>query len=242
MRGSDMSALAREITALAGRSTADLVGIAPGDGFGAEELGELGSAFGPVRSVVVLAQRIVDPVQMIRFFSGVVHAESRIAASFGDSLLRNACWSVVDMLHHAHHNAAIPRNLHYGEEGPGHRISYKKAGVLAGLGAFGKNQLLIHPEWGPWMCLRAVITDAPLPPGKPIEFSPCTGCGDCLTACPYGALTASGIDREACRAVVGYVMQSPNVTRLSPHGQINCHECMRACRVGTAPPRLGGSL
>jgi epoxyqueuosine reductase QueG len=242
MRGPGAARLATEIKRLAGHSTADLIGIAPGSAFGQEELGELGASFGPVRAVVVLAQHIVDPVQMVRFFSGVAHGESRVATSFADSLLLHACYAVTRLLEKAGRRAAIPRNLHYGEEGLDHRISYKKAGVLAGLGALGRNQLLIHPEWGPWMSLRAVITDAPLPPGRRLDFSPCDDCGDCLAACPCGALSATGIDREACRANVGFAMQSPHVTRLSPHAQVNCHECMRGCRVGAAPPRLGGSL
>lgn len=232
--------LAARIKALAGNSTADLVGIAPGAAFSAEELGDLGRSFGPVRSIVVLALHIVDPVQTVRFRSGETYADPLIAASLGDSLLRHTCWRVVEILREAGHTAAIPRNQRYGGDGPRHRISYKKAGVLAGLGAFGKNQLLIHPDWGPWLYLRTVVTDASLPPDAPISFSPpCDDCGRCFDACPCGALSASGIDRDACAERVGYREgRGPTVLRLSPHGQINCEECMRACPIGTAPPRL----
>jgi len=242
MRDAGAARLASRIKKLAGCTTADLIGIAPGSAFSEEELGEPGRAFGPVRSVVVLAQHIVDPVQTVRFFSGSRYAESVYAGSFGDSLLRNTCWTVVDTIRRAGFRAAIPRNQRYGEDGPSHRISYKKAGVLAGLGAFGRNQLLIHPEWGPWTWLRSVITDAALPAGKRIAFSPCEGCDACLSACPHGALTASGIDREACRQAVGDSAQPGSVLLLSLHGQVNCDECMRGCRVGTAPPRLAGGL
>ena len=234
-----MERLAAKIKSLAGASTADLIGLAPVDQFSEEEFGELGKQFGPIRSVIVLAQHIVDPMQTMRFYSGEVYGDSPVGASFGDALLRHTCWRVVELLREAGYRAAIPRNLHYGADGPTHSISYKKAGVLAGLGAFGRSQLLINPDWGPWMYLRTVVTEAPLPPDAPIEFSPCEGCAArCLDACPAGALTAAGIDRDRCAVQAGYKGSGPTVMRLSPHGQINCEECTRACPVGTAPARF----
>ncbi len=233
-------ALADEIQALAGHSTADLIGIAPGDAFTEEELGELGASFGPVRSVVVLAQRIVDPVQEVRFFAGESYTDSQVAVSLADASLLHTCWQVAQMIERAGHAAAIPRNQRYGgERRPTHRISFKKAGARAGIGVHGRSQLLIHPEWGPWMWLRAVVTDAALPTGKPIAFSPCEGCERCVAACPAGALIMDPphIDRERCSPGGG--RHNSTAVRLSPHGQINCDECMRACPVGTAPPRLG---
>lgn len=230
------------VKGLAGASTADLVGIAPGSDFGVEELGELGAQFGPVRSVVVLAQHVVDPVQTVRFRTASDYRESRFAASFVDAMLRDACWRAVQMLQADGWKAAIARNMRYGASDPRHKISYKKAAVLAGFGAIGRNQLLIHPEWGPWLMLRTVVTDAPLPPDERIAFSPCEGCGQCIDACPKGALSKDGIDREACRETVGEASGSPTVRRLSPHAQINCEECLRACPIGDAPPRfeMGG--
>ncbi len=234
-----MEELARNIKGLAGASTADLVGIASGSEFPAQELGELGEAFGQVNSVVVFAQRIVDPIQRVGFHTGSAYRESRVAGSFADAMLRDACWRVVHMLEASGWEAAIARNMRYGDSDPRHKISYKKAAVLAGFGGIGRNQLLIHPEWGPWLMLRTVITDAPLPVDAPISSSPCDGCSRCINACPSGALSESGIDREVCGSAVGYRSTSNTaVVRLSPHGQINCEECLRACPIGTAPPRL----
>jgi epoxyqueuosine reductase QueG len=233
-----MEELARSIKGLAGASTADLVGIAPGSEFSAAELGELGEAFGEVKSIVVLAQRIVDPVQMVRFYAGQAYQESHVATSFADAMLKSTCWQVVEVLHQAGVRAAAPRNLRYGDAAPRHSLSFKKAAVLAGFGAFGRNQLVIHPKWGPWMMLRTVVTDAPLPPDAPMDFAPCDHCSRCLQACPAGALSENGIDRDACRDQAGYVRQSSTVIRLSPHGRINCDECLRACPIGAAPPRL----
>jgi epoxyqueuosine reductase QueG len=233
-----MEELSRAVKGLAGASTADLVGIAPGSEFSAEELGELGEAFGKVESVVVLAQRVVDPVQTVRFSTAPAYRDSRVATSFSDAMLRDACWRAVQTLEAAGWKAGTARNLRYGDSDPRHSISYKKAAVLAGFGAIGRNQLLIHPEWGPWLMLRTVVTDALLPPDEPIAFSPCDDCARCLDVCPKGALSESGIDRDACRGAVGEAPGSLAVLRLSPHGQINCEECLRACPIGEAPPRL----
>jgi epoxyqueuosine reductase QueG len=233
-----MEDLTRSIKALAGASTADLVGIAPGSEFSAEELGELGEAFGEVKSIVVLAQRIVDPIQTVRFRTASTYRESRVSTSFADAMLRDACWRAAQILDAAGWKAAIARNLRYGAPDPRHNISYKKAAVLAGFGAFGKNQLLIHPEWGPWLMLRTVITDAPLPRDAPIDFSPCDDCSLCVQVCPVGALSENGIDRDKCERQVGYVHERSAVIHLSPHGRINCEECVRACPVGEAPPRI----
>jgi len=230
------------IKSLAGASTADLIGIASGDAFSTEELGDLGASFGPVRSVIVLAHHLVDAVQTVRFYSAGRYQDSRIATSFGDALLRDAAWRVVEILRDAGYRAAVTRNQRYGNDDPRHNLSYKKAGVLAGLGAFGKSQLLIHPEWGPWMWLKAVVTDALLPADRPIAFSPCTDCARCIAACPKGALSESGFDRAACESRDADGGRTLGVMRISPLGQINCDECMRACPVGTVPARFDGDV
>ncbi|UCC68944.1 MAG: epoxyqueuosine reductase [Armatimonadota bacterium] len=222
------------IKSLAGASTADLVGIAPGSEFGAEELGELGAQFGGIEAIIVLAQHIIDPVQMVRFESG---RGPRIDTCLADATLLDACWRAVWIIRNAGYKAAIPRGLRYAPSDPLHSVSFKKAGVLAGLGAFGKSQLLIHPQWGPWMRMRAVVTNAPLRADEPVTFRPCDGCSRCIEACPPGALSEDGIDRDVCGGVLGNV-EAPAVIRLSALGKVNCEECLRACPVGKAPPRL----
>jgi epoxyqueuosine reductase QueG len=231
----NLNDLADRIKSLAGASTADLIGIAPGSAFTPDELGDLGRSFGAVESVIVLATRVTDPIQEVSFRASGAYAESRIAAKFVDAMMRDACWRIVEILREAGWRAAIPRNQRYGVDEPRHQISYKKAAGLAGLGGVGRSGLLLHPEWGPWIRLRTVITDAVLCPGAPSDFWPCAECRRCIEACPVGALSEHGFDRAACEPLYG---ESQKTVRLSPLARINCEECMRACPVGVAPPRL----
>ena len=85
-------------------------------------------------------------------------------------------------------------------------FSYKHAAVLAGLGAMGRNSLLITPEFGPRVRLACLITEAPLAGARPLRKSLCVGCNACIRACPAGAIRKPkrgrpyDIDRFACRA------------------------------------------
>jgi epoxyqueuosine reductase QueG len=64
-------------------------------------------------------------------------------------------------------------------------FSHRHAAVLAGLGEFGLNNLLLTPDYGPRVRLDSVITTAELDPDPLYEGSPiCPGeeCGLCLRA------------------------------------------------------------
>jgi len=49
----------------------------------------------------------------------------------------------------------------------------KDAAVLAGLGCIGKNNLLLTPEYGSRVRLRAFTIDLVLPSTGPLPFDPC---------------------------------------------------------------------
>ena len=72
----------------------------------------------------------------------------------------------------------------------GHRArsSERAYAAAAGLGAWGKNTCLLHPEHGSWFFLGEVVTDLDL--SRPTRrASTCAArCTACLEACPTGAL------------------------------------------------------
>jgi len=67
-------------------------------------------------------------------------------------------------------------------------IFLKDAAVMAGLGCIGKNNMVVTPEYGPRVRLRAMLTDVVLHGTGPIDFDPCEDCGmPCRSVCPQKA-------------------------------------------------------
>lgn len=77
-------------------------------------------------------------------------------------------------------------------------LSYKRIVPLAGIGAFGKNSLIISPDHGPWLRFAMVLTDAPLKPGRTFRRDLCGDCTKCIDACPVGALKPYVVDDRKC--------------------------------------------
>ncbi len=46
-------------------------------------------------------------------------------------------------------------------------LSKKRMAQLGGIGNFGKQSLIVNPEFEPWLRLRSIITDAELVPTEP---------------------------------------------------------------------------
>jgi epoxyqueuosine reductase len=74
----------------------------------------------------------------------------------------------------------------YVDTGP---IAEKAWAAAAGLGAWGKNACLLHPEHGSWFFLGEVVTSLDLPADGP-RPDMCGTCTACLDACPTQALVA----------------------------------------------------
>jgi epoxyqueuosine reductase len=72
----------------------------------------------------------------------------------------------------------------YADTGP---IVERAYAAAAGLGAWGKNTCLLHPEHGSWFFLGEIVTDLGLPADEP-RADMCGSCTACLDACPTDAL------------------------------------------------------
>ena len=101
--------------------------------------------------------------------------------------------------------AAVLREYGYESIAPNEKnavVSYKRILPLAGIGAFGKNSLIISPVHGPWLRFGMVLTDAPLKPSRPFKRDLCGECHRCVRACPVGALKPYVVDDMRCLVAI----------------------------------------
>jgi len=88
----------------------------------------------------------------------------------------------------------VPYYIHKGG------IFLKDSAICAGLGVMGKNNLVITPDYGPRIRLRALFVNAQLEPTKSLEnFEPCKNCeAPCIIACPQKAFESGSYSRLSC--------------------------------------------
>ena len=101
-------------------------------------------------------------------------------------------------------------------------VDFRVLALRAGLGHRSRLGLLLHPEYGAWMGLRAAcFTTEALPVDGPLQSEgPCEGCpAPCETACP-----AQAIDQKGW-----------NVGRCAAH-QEGTEDCKRGCHSRLACP------
>ena len=120
-------------------------------------------------------------------------------------------------------------------------LSKKRMAQMAGIGSFGKQSLIINPEYGPWIRLRSVLTNAELVPTEPFTGDLCGDCSKCVDACPVGALSPFKVDPDQCLLGMSwpdrysdkyqdiYIKHSPLLTE---NTWKMCNTCQEACPIG----------
>ncbi len=103
-------------------------------------------------------------------------------------------------------------------------LSHKEIARRAGLGWIGRNNLLVTPQRGARVRLVTVLTDLPLPTGRPLERD-CGECRACLEACPAGAIREDpgDFDHLRCYEQLKVFKNSLNL------GHYICGVCVKAC-------------
>jgi epoxyqueuosine reductase len=108
----------------------------------------------------------------------------------------------------------------------------KPLAEAAGLGWQGKHTVLVSREFGSWMFLGAILTDADLPPDAPHEES-CGTCTRCLDICPTNAFPAPfQLDARRCLAYLNIEHKGPiPLAFRAPMGNriYGCDDCLAVC-------------
>ncbi len=90
-----------------------------------------------------------------------------------------------------------------------HAFDERLAAILGGNGFFGKNQLIIHPDFGSYQFLAIVFIDIVLDfEIRHFITDSCGTCHKCIDACPTNALTNEGYIQEKC---ISYYNQSKKI-------------------------------
>jgi epoxyqueuosine reductase len=192
-----------------------------------------------VRSVIVLAHHVWDPIFNVacdpRFRGNgtpYLGGGSEWYQLYAE-VTTNKAWQVVEYLKKFGHEATVPKNS-----------PFKLLAVEAGLGCQGKNTLVITPEYGPDVRFSAVLTSAELEPDEPFTEELCGDCDRCIASCPTKALHPHEIDIRRC---LNYAVENPQsldvdedvraleeklIKRPTQNSYIECAICQDACPMG----------
>lgn len=106
-------------------------------------------------------------------------------------------------------------------------LSHRHVAVQAGLGWFGRNNLLVTKKYGAQLRLVTCLTNLPLPEGSVQEFG-CGDCIECVAACPVNAIgnQANEHNFQRCYDLLEFFCKKKGVNLHI------CGICVKACRGG----------
>lgn len=176
------------IKKFARKEGADDVGVASIQNYNSPNSTPIKEIFPSAKTLVVLAFQQVDNMEsevesvsslgmktLNEFTNSVTYKTARfIKNEFNGKAISIPSVSLVEI----NKNSGLP----YGA------VSLRHAAVAAGLGNFGKHNLVLHPEIGSKVLFTAIITDLEILADSPLVDRICVDCDICINKCPVSAL------------------------------------------------------
>jgi ferredoxin len=114
-------------------------------------------------------------------------------------------------------------------------VSLVELGVQAGLGSRGVNNLLLHPTYGAWLQLHAILINGDVDRAQSKAVDVCIDCYACVEACPASAISIEQFYPRRCSVLVAAPwMPKSKAIALTSNSYIECAECIRQCPIGNA--------
>lgn len=236
----------------------DAVGFASAEDYKCSKTAPLTDFMPEVRSMVVLAYR--EPDGAIDSPVARISMASRLALM---DLSKRNNFLIAKFIENRFDARAAFVLVSYpldSRKGPVGDISLRHAAVAAGLGVFGRHNLVIHPTFGTRIIFTAILTTLPLDSDPPIREDLCSRCNLCVEKCPAGALEKEGFTdvmrclgtsqpwgiRGAMQYIEKFFGSSPEENRKLLKdplfgnlyqasfmgGQYECFKCEAVCPVG----------
>jgi len=224
-----LAGLTEKVKDFVKKKGATLVGVAAIERFSRAPKGHRPRDFLPnAKSVISIGLRINK--------SSILHLprtmrEYKINYDVANLKLNSIAWETACFLEDLGYEAiAIPASSPYDKKKNRGDMSHKHAAVAAGIGRFGMNNLVLTPDYGPYVRFVTVVTCAELKPDSPLNEDICLleKCLKCVKACPAGALetpvydASEGwlINKEKCHEYI-HIISGGDV----------CGLCIKACPI-----------
>ena len=201
------------------------IGFASIDQYDNEERAKIETFLPDVKTVIVVAHHIQHSIEWVWFSFPADDSGETCPADLHTKLTAEKICNILDKK--GFKGIILP---YPGQCG----VMFKTLAVKTGLGQLGDNYLFMNSDWGPWIHLRVVLTDAEIDFDRIAGSEACTHCGKCMEACLSGAIMENDFDGLKCRDNMRSVKKSlgniPN--------NYECEVCLRACPVGEKPKEV----
>lgn len=201
------------------------IGFASIDQYGNDEKAKIETFLPDVRTVIVVAHHIRHSLEWIWFNFPADGSEETCPADMHAKLTVEKIRNKLDR------KGFVGIILPY--PGPC-GLMFKTLAVKTGLGQLGDNYLFMNSDWGPWIHLRVVLTNARIDFEKTKSRQACNHCRKCIQACLSGAIMENDFDGIKCRNS----MRAISNTLVNKPYNFECEVCLRACPVGEKPKEV----